>query len=135
MVPFNFKFAKVKKGCKIYKVNSILSIFGLVLLFLLSPCKVRNYIQSELGIPQTKVLNKSQSTISQSNCLNFDVFEIVQSVSKLTIQQPDLFVYESFNFGFTPDLLNLSFYPISSRNQTVSVIPLYILYQNFKVYS
>lgn len=135
MVPFNFKFAKVKEGCKIYKVNSILSIFGLVLLLLLSPCKIRNFIQAELGIPQTKVLNKSQSTISQSNCLNFGVSEIVQSVSKPTFQQLDLFVLDAFNFGFTLDLQNQSFYQISSKNHTVSTIPLYILYQNFKVYS
>ena len=113
----------------------MLSIFGLVLLLLLSPCKVRNYIQSELGIPQTKVLNKSQSTISHSNCLNFEVSDIVQSVLKPTFKQLDLFVLESYNFGFTLGLFNQSIYSISSRNHSVSAVPLYILYQNFQIYS
>ncbi len=113
----------------------MLSIFGLVLFLLLTPCKVRNFIQSELGVPQTKVLNKSQSTISQSNCLNFKVSDIVQSVSNPTFQQLDLFVLETFNFGFKLDLFNQSIYSISSRNRSVSTVPLYILYQNFLVYS
>lgn len=125
----------MKEKLEIKNISSMLSISGLVLLLLLSPCKVRNYIQSELGIPQTKVLNKSQSTISHSNCLNVEVSDIVQSVLKPTFQQLDLFVLESYKFGFSLGLFNQSIYSISSRNHSVSAIPLYILYQNFQIYS
>lgn len=113
----------------------MLSIFGLVLLLLLSPCKVRNYIQSELGIPQTNVLNKSQSTIPHSNCLGFEASDIEQSVLEPTFQQLDLFVLKSYNSGFKLDLYNQSIYSISSRNHSISAVPLYILYQNFQIYS
>ncbi len=37
-------------------------------LLVLSPCKVRNFIQAQLGVPQTEVLNKSQTTREQANC-------------------------------------------------------------------
>ncbi len=116
-------------------MNATLSIFGLVLLLLLSPCKVRNFIEAELGIPQTKVLNKSQSTISQSNCQTFAFSETIQTVTKPNFQQPDFLVSEVSHFEFTTYLLRHSFNLNTSRNQQVSNVPLYILYQNLKVYS
>ncbi len=119
----------------IKKINSILSVFGLALLLLLSPCKVRNFIQSELGIPQTKVLNKSQSTISQSDCQNFEVSEIIQNISKPTFQQPDFLVSDTYRFDFTIHLLKHSFSLKSSRSFQATDVPLYILYQNLKIYS
>jgi len=113
----------------------MLSIFGLVLLLLLSPCKVRNYIQSELGIPQTKVLNKSQSTISQSNCQTFEVSKTVQTVSEQTFQQSDLFTSEIFRLEDNFESLYRPCYSCSSRNNSTAVVPLYILFQNLKIYS
>ena len=135
MKPFNLKFTKVKEGCKIYKVNSILSIFGLVLLLLLSPCKIRNFIQAELGIPQTKVLNKSQSALSQFNCQNFELSQTVQTVSKKTLQQPVFQPSRTSGFEFTINLIRHSFNLNILRKELVSNIPLYILYQNIQVYS
>ena len=125
----------MKKSNKINKANLILSIFGLVLFLLLSPCKVRNFIQTELGIPQAKVLNKSQSTIFQSNCQTFDVSEAIKLFSKLDIQQPNFLPLEVNGFEFTIDLLKHSFNLSPSSSQQATGVPLYILYQNLKVYS
>jgi hypothetical protein len=125
----------VKENFKINKLYTILSIFGLVLLLLLSPCKVRNFIQSELGIPQTQVLNKSQTAISQSNCQNFELSKIVQTISKQTLQQLDFQISEASSFEFAINLITYSFNLNTSRIQQVSDVPLYILYQNLKVYS
>ncbi|MDO6761183.1 hypothetical protein Q4566_13310 [Tamlana sp. 2_MG-2023] len=116
-------------------MNSTLSLFGLVLLLLLSPCKVRNFIQNELGIPQTKVLNKSQSSISESNCETFEFSETIQTVTNPTFQQPGFLISEASQFDFTTYLLGNTFNLNTSKNQQVSDVPLYILYQNLKVYS
>ncbi|WP_299252036.1 hypothetical protein [uncultured Lacinutrix sp.] len=125
----------MKANFRTNRINSILSIFGLLLLLLLSPCKVRNFIQAELGIPQTKVLNKSQSTISQSNCQIFEISETAKTVSKPDFKQPDFSVSEASTLDFTIYLLKHSFNLNTSRSQQVSNVPLYILYQNLKVYS
>lgn len=125
----------MKERLEIKNISSILSIFGLALLLLLSPCQVRNFIQAELGIPQTKVLNKSQSTISQSNCRTFEIPETIQTNSKPIFQLPDFLISEAYHFEFTINLLSHSFILNPSRNQLVSDVPLYILYQNLKVYS
>lgn len=125
----------MKGSCKINKMNSILSIFGLVLLLLLSPCKVRNFIQAELEVPQTKVLNKSQSTISQSNCHVFEFSETIQSISKPTFQQSDLLISGTYRFDFAIYLHKHSFNLNASRDLLTFDVPLYILYQNLKVYS
>ncbi|WP_274474569.1 hypothetical protein [Mangrovimonas aestuarii] len=125
----------MKGNLKANKIITILSIFGIVVLLLLSPCKVRNFIQAEIGIPLTKVLNKSQSTISQSNCQTFQFSEINQNNSKPTFQQFDLLISEIFWLDFTSystkHPLNLT---ILNKQQATNV-PLYILYQNLKIHS
>ena len=113
----------------------MLSIFGLVLLLLLSPCKVRNFVQSELGIPQTIVLNKSQTTIAQSSCQTFELVETVELVSEPTVQKANLLSLETSRFDVSSYVEKHSFNLTSARGQQVSDVPLYILYQHLKVYS
>ncbi|MGS0525432.1 hypothetical protein ACU8V7_09800 [Zobellia nedashkovskayae] len=125
----------MKKACKINKVYTILSVLGLVLLLFLSPCKTRNFIQAELGVIQTKVLNKSQSTVSQLDCPSFEVSEIIQTVSKPSFHQPNILTPEVYHFRFAFNWLRHYPIPTSSKEQLVSDVPLYILYQNLKVYS
>jgi hypothetical protein len=125
----------VKASYKIKQVSSVMSIFGLVLLLLLSPCKVRSFIQAELGIPKTNVLSKSQSTAFQTHCQNFEVSETVNTTSKPVIQQPNFLISEAYHFEFTVNLIKHSFNLNTSRNQLVSDVPLYILHQNLLVYS
>ena len=42
------------------KIISWLSVVSLAFLLLVSPCKVRNFFQAELGLPQTEVSNKNK---------------------------------------------------------------------------
>ncbi len=117
------------------KIN-ILSVVGLTVLLLLSPCKVRNFIQAELGIPQTHVLNKSQSTVAQTPCQTFENSDLAQVTAPSTFQHPDIPFSDGYRFEPAIDaLIRQSFVPTLSKGQQASAIPLYILYQNRKVYS
>lgn len=120
---------------EIKRISSILSIFGLALLLLISPCKVRNSIQTELGVPQTKVLNKGQSSISQSDCQTFEVSDAAETTAKPNFKHLDFLISEVHYSEFTTSLLKHYIIPSPSRNQLVSDIPLYILYHNLKIYS
>ena len=123
------------KNFKSKKINLSLSVFGLVLLLLLSPCKVRNFIQAELGVTQTKVLNKSQSTISLSNCQTLAFSENIKTDFKQDSKRFDLNALESNNFTVEVDLSKFLLISLRTRIPSTSNIPLYILYQNLLVYS
>ncbi|MGJ8661339.1 MAG: hypothetical protein ACSHXL_04830 [Bacteroidota bacterium] len=116
--------------------GSLLSLLGFVILLLISPCAVRNYIQSEIGIPQTEVSNKSKATIHTSQCSIQEITDIAQTT------------YEESTFSFTALAATKSSFTIRwivnneksidhyfERNHFISFLPLYILYQNFKVHS
>ncbi len=125
----------MKEKLEIKNFYSVLSLLGLALLLLISPCKVRNFLQAEVGVPQTNVLNKSQSTISNASCVAFDVAEINHSSSTSVKKALDFFVNEpAFILHFqvrskTNNTLRIS------KSKLISSIPLYILYQNIQVYS
>lgn len=119
----------------IKKYHSILSLFGLVLLLLLSPCKVRNFIQAELGYPQTKVLNKSQTTVSTTNCLVFDATEINNSSSTSFTKALDFFINEELFTFYFPIQSKANNTLLISKSKLIPSVPLYILYQNIQVYS
>lgn len=125
----------MKEKLELKKYYSLLSVFGLVLLLLLSPCKVRNFVQAELGVPQTQVLNKSQTTISTTNCVAFDVAEINHSSSTSVTKVLDIFFNEklfAFHSLIQPKATNAL---RISKSKLIPSIPLYILYQNIQVYS
>jgi len=115
--------------------NRILLIIGLVVLLLVSPCKVRNFLQVEIGIPKTEVSNKSQTTVSQSNCQDVNLPQIVQSTSKPTLKLLNLSTLDFYNFIFSDSSLKHIFKAYTTKTQQESEVPLYILYQNLKVYS
>lgn len=125
----------MKEKINIKTIQSLFPILGLAVLLLLSPCKIRNFIQEQLGVPQTEVLNKSQSTISQSNCVTFQTSKTIQTLSKPTFKQASLQISEYHTFECTTNLVKHSFISDTLRKQRVSNVPLYILYQNLKVNS
>lgn len=119
-----------------YKVlKTLLPIFGLMLLLLLSPCNVRNYIQSELGVPQTDVSNKSKITLENASCTSFDVnsitlktyrFDFEKKVvlpANVSLSNRKLVVFIKNSTHFNPN-----------SNVSHNLIPLYILFKNRKVY-
>ncbi|MFD2551932.1 hypothetical protein ACFSQP_08900 [Bizionia sediminis] len=117
-------------------IRTILSVSGLVLLLLLAPCKVRDFIQAELNLPKQEVLNKSQTTISQSSCATFKLLESTETPSKPTPKTPNLLVVLKpsavFGHSYLPQHLsedNLL------KTPAPQPIPLYILYRNIKIFS
>lgn len=122
----------MKAKTNIKTIFTIVPFLGLVLLLLLSPCKVRNFIQSELGIPQTKVSNKSQTTVSNSNCSSYEV-TIDTLAKKKSHPLQSAVITPKVDFVLTNFNTNFSF-SYKARNHSTLSIPLYILYQNFKDY-
>lgn len=128
-------FAQVKVQFKIIKISTILSILGLVFLLLLSPCKIRNFIQAETGVSLTRVLNKSQSTISQSDCQTYETSYSIQLNTQPTVTLSNFVIPKVFSFKPRIRLVREYYIINPSENQLISDVPLYILYQNIKVYS
>lgn len=111
----------------------MLSITGLVLLLLLSPCNVRKHLQSELGMPQTEVSNKSKASVGTTNCNSQEINDAAVTISKPSVHSVASFAVlnndvEIFKIEeFHPS--NQEFY---SRGDATSFVPFYILYQNFQ---
>lgn len=113
----------------------MLSITGLALLLLLSPCKVRNFIQSELGVSQTQALNKSQSTISQYSCFAFEITESDETILKPSITVTNLLFTAAYSVDFSSRFYKHPVIFNPSEHISNSDVPLYILYRNLKIYS
>ena len=115
---------------------ALLSIFGLVLLLLLSPCKVRNFIETQLDLPRTEVANKSLSSFNSSNCTSFEITKTNTTTAKSSAQFVPAFVENKMQFAFitTVDYTPKSTNHYTNNEQSLSLVPLYILHQNFKAY-
>ncbi|WP_010664395.1 hypothetical protein [Marinilabilia salmonicolor] len=125
----------MREQLEIRNIRFILSVLGLVILLLLSPCKVRNSIEAELGVPQTNVLNKSQAAISQSICKTVEISETIQAISEPTVRHPFFPILRTDRGEFTVYFLkDTTTQKPSGTRQPVSEIPLYILHQNLQVY-
>ncbi|HZW62712.1 MAG TPA: hypothetical protein VFF15_03610 [Flavobacteriaceae bacterium] len=121
-------------NARLIHIRILLAVSGLALLLLLSPCKVRNYIQAELGIAQTQVPGKSQTVLSQTSCYTVDVHKAVEQVTKPESQSPQALFSVPFS-TLTVLASNSCLSLITGENPSGTNIPLYILYQNLKVYS
>lgn len=128
-------FVAMKARLETKNLKLILSVFGLACLLLLSPCKIRNVIQAQVGLPQTTVLNKSQTTISTTGCVAFDVAEIKHASSTPVTKTVDNFFNEKL-FAFHSPIQSKATNAIRiSTSKPIPSTPLYILYQNILVYS
>ncbi len=128
-------FVAMKARLETKNLKLILSVFGLATLLLLSPCKVRNFIQAEVGVPQTTVLNKSQTSISTTSCVSFDVAESKHSSSTPITKALDIFFNEKTYAFHTPIQPKVTNAIRISTSKLIPSTPLYILYQNIQVYS
>lgn len=113
----------------------VFSIWGLVLLLIVSPCKVRNFIQEELGFPKTEVSNKSQTTLKNVSCHSFDN-QTLDFKSKKSESTKKL-SFSNFSYPVVWDIQKATG-PLSKIKEIDYQItppkPYYILYQNFKDY-
>lgn len=128
-------FVIVKKQATITKISPFLYVSGLILLLLLSPCKVRNFIQAELDLPQTEVSNKSQTTLSQASCESFETSTTEHSSTQSSIQLLDVHrvVTAQVNVALVTEKQGADLTPASSPRSPDT--PYYILYQNLLLYS
>lgn len=125
----------MKEKTNIKDIHRILSIIGLVVLLCLSPCKVRNYIQSEFGGLKTEASNKSQTTISNASCNIFEVVDATVNIAKPTFSHAATLAVNTVYFtSNTIDFRKKSINNFRNGSDTASFIPFYILFQNFKVY-
>ncbi|MFN2260822.1 MAG: hypothetical protein ABR595_01995 [Psychroflexus sp.] len=125
----------MKENLQLKTTKHVLPFLGLALLLLFSPCKIRNFIQAEFGVPQTEVTNKSQTTLSSSNCSILKTVATTVVEKKITVQNS---VATLAGKGLAFNVVNFPDYyipPYQARNHSGSLIPFYILYQNIQVYS
>lgn len=107
----------------------------LVGLLLLAPCKVRNSIESSLGMTTSKVSNKIKTTPAKSGCAQFTANDLAKREAAAA-SNPWVPVL--------PALLSLTIVVreaqvariqrIVSKTAVALAVPLYILYRHFKVY-
>ncbi|MBZ9651006.1 hypothetical protein [Psychroflexus montanilacus] len=115
-------------------IASVYSVLGLGLLLLLSPCKVRNFVQAELGVEQTQVSSKSQSLAPQFSCQTQEIVQAKATTSKLEAKQFSYAGPINFSVDFDATFLQASIQNDYARPKVASSVPLYILYSNLKVY-
>ncbi len=106
----------------------------LVGLLLVAPCKVRNSLEHALGLEKSEVSNKIKTTVSAS-CASY---EAVQYSENTASQQLDR------TTALLPAVATPCYFTTSNSGKNVyaaekqpfaSVVPLYILYRQFKIYS
>ncbi len=124
----------MRKLTKISNTSTLFPIIGLIFLLLFSPCKVRNFVQAELNVPQTEVSNKSQTTYNQISCYDSKITDasLIQVASSIKILP--VFLTRAFNFSFYfIESLQSKQTNYQKKRFRSSSIPLYILFKNFKV--
>ena len=108
------------------------SIALCLVLLLLSPCKLRNFIQDQIGVETTEATNKSKATLSPASCVAFE------EVTATTLKNDSAFqklavLPTSVSAGFYSTEIKTEASPLLTSQILRNVpVPLYILYQNFK---
>lgn len=129
-------YIRIVKEITFIKNKSILlSVIGLALLLLLSPCKVRNHLQAQLGVTQTDVVNKNKTTLPNTTC---NLSEVVESTIQSAIPTfhflSSLAKNNTQSSSYERVVVELLQNPNNQVKSTSFLAPLYILYQNFKAY-
>lgn len=120
---------------RFFKYTYLSAVF-LAVLILIAPCKVRNSIESALGVKQSNVVNKFK--VRKQSCCGFKT-RIVKNEQQQQIgdyqkifEPADFSGFDAFlNFGVEKAVTG---YNELSLGAASPVVPLYILYRNFKVY-
>ena len=102
-------------------------------LLLVAPCKVRNSLEHALGLEKSEVSNKIKTTVSAS-CASYEAVQHSESTvlqldraTSLLPAVPTPSYFTAFNSG--------KHLYAAEKQRFASVVPLYILYRQFKIYS
>lgn len=132
---FNSKLLYLEKErIRDRKLNVTPLLYLFVLLFFISPCKVRNFIQAEIGLQQTKVLHKSQTTVSQSSCSPLALFKTDGNSLTTPLLKSKFIITQGIHFKLVGNLAFPLCDIFTSSSPLVFDIPLYLLYQNLLIY-
>jgi len=111
----------------------ILFIALLAGVLLVAPCKVRNSLEHALGLEKSEVSNKIKTTVSAS-CASYEAVQHSESTvlqldraTSLLPAVPTPSYFTAFNSG--------KHLYAAEKQRFASVVPLYILYRQFKIYS
>lgn len=107
----------------------------MVLLLVIAPCKIRNSIESALGVENTTAINKSKASFNDNSCHTIDGLPASEIVSKNAINPPvtSAVATGTSPIGF-PLLSNTHFSPYLRKEKSVSPVPYYLLYRQFRAY-
>tara|TARA_R110000764_G_scaffold219818_1_gene307870 strand:+ start:302695 stop:303066 length:372 start_codon:yes stop_codon:yes gene_type:complete len=111
----------------------ILFIALLAGVLLVAPCKVRNSLEHALGLEKSEVSNKIKTTVSAS-CASYEAVQHSESTTSQSDMAAALLPAVTTPSYFTASNSGKHFYAAEKQN-FASVVPLYILYRQFKIYS
>ncbi|TVP47623.1 MAG: hypothetical protein EA341_12495 [Mongoliibacter sp.] len=124
----------MKKITTIKAKITTLPLIGLVLLLLLTSCKIRNFVEAEFGLTKTTVINKNKATLPSSSCQVTDASEAFSSNERHQFIHFDFFAKDNFSTkSFNRSGLGGNSI-LPERRQSLFSVPLYILFQNFKIH-
>ncbi|TXK00083.1 hypothetical protein [Flagellimonas aequoris] len=106
----------------------------LIGLLLLAPCKVRNTIESSLGLTTTKVTNKIKATAASKTCCASFVTVSTAKAKEINAQPLPFLPITTTALAALGSTGNQ---PLLHSDNEVALppsVPLYILYQQFKGY-
>jgi hypothetical protein len=111
------------------------AVFTLLAFMLISAsCTVRNFVQTQLNLPNTSVTNLSKfTTLNQANCLNIneDISISQSNDNPIEITQASVLFLVSFFADF--QLVEKHFDFLSIEKWKIKTVPFYLLYQNLKL--
>ncbi len=132
-------FAFGKQMMKKLKGDNIINklvISLVVILLLISPCSVRNYLQISFGVETDKPINPNKSNVPQAFNYSCSAENAVQtfrsSVSKKQLKENQVAFSNSYKYTFEFEEISNASY--SKGGVSKQSIPYYILYKRFKNY-
>lgn len=104
-------------------------------LLLVAPCKVRNSLEHSLGLKKSEVSNKIKTTVSVKSCTFYEAVQVSQdhTTNILDIGALQLPAMASTVLFATSNSENT--FSAVKKHPFASVVPFYILYRQFQVYS
>lgn len=114
--------------------KSTFYVLGLSLILLIAPCQVRNFIQAQLEVPQTKVFNKNKATNSNVGC--YGITETVLSEAKIGSSKSvnHHLIFDGSNCVLSLSIKTLIKYDtFTSSSSNAASVALYILYSSLKI--
>ena len=120
---------------KIYKGIPSPIAFLLVVLFLMSPCAIRNSVEDALGLKIQKTLNANKVTFQQDNSCSINSISLDVSKVEKALKQFKVLSVQTYNFVFYFPVLERLTVQIPIYNLLeINTIPLYILFKKWKYF-